>query len=77
MPRIVRSLLENDLYKFTMWQNFYHRHTAAQAEYAFVCRNTPDYPLSTLQVDIEAELDHLCQMRFLPEELDFCEACLI
>ena len=38
---VVRSLLENDLYKFTMWQALLHSHPGAQAEYAFVCRNPP------------------------------------
>jgi len=38
---IVRSLLENDLYKFTMWQALLHSHPGAQAEYRFVCRNAP------------------------------------
>ena len=38
-PPVVRSLLENDLYKFTMWQALLHSHPGAQAEYAFFCRN--------------------------------------
>ena len=36
---VVRSLLENDLYKFTMWQALLHSHPGAQVEYRFVCRN--------------------------------------
>jgi nicotinate phosphoribosyltransferase len=66
---VVRSLLENDLYKFTMWQAFLHSHPGAQAEYTFVCRNTPVYPLSMLKDEVEAELDHLCTMSFADEEL--------
>ena len=45
---IVRSLLENDLYKFTMWQALLHSHPAAEAEYRFVCRNHPAFPLRDL-----------------------------
>ncbi|SFN94856.1 nicotinate phosphoribosyltransferase [Formivibrio citricus] len=70
-PPIVQSLLENDLYKFTMWQALLHSHPGAQAEYAFVCRNTPAYPLAELKQDIEAELDALCSLNFSRDELDY------
>ena len=33
MDPIVHSLLETDLYKFTMWQALLHQYPAAQAEY--------------------------------------------
>ncbi|PWF55026.1 nicotinate phosphoribosyltransferase [Massilia glaciei] len=71
MKPIVRSLLETDLYKFTMWQALLHRHPDAQTEYAFVCRNQPAYPLAELKGDVERELDHLCQMTFAEDELDY------
>ncbi|WP_426112635.1 nicotinate phosphoribosyltransferase [Massilia sp. PWRC2] len=70
MP-IVRSLLETDLYKFTMWQALLHRHPATQAEYAFVCRNEPAYPLAELQAALDAELDHLCTLHFLEDEVAY------
>ncbi|WP_432721232.1 nicotinate phosphoribosyltransferase [Jeongeupia wiesaeckerbachi] len=68
---VVRSLLENDLYKFTMWQALLHSHPGAMAEYAFVCRNTPAFPLSELKAEVETELDHLCTMQFAQDELDY------
>jgi nicotinate phosphoribosyltransferase len=68
MKPIVRSLLENDLYKFTMWQALLHSHPGAQAEYEFVCRNTPAYPLSELEAEVNRELDHLCTMSFTEDE---------
>lgn len=71
MKPIVRSLLETDLYKFTMWQALLHRHPDAQTEYAFVCRNQPDYPLAELKHDVERELDHLCLSSFADDELDY------
>ncbi len=71
MKPIVRSLLENDLYKFTMWQALLHSHPEAQAEYAFVCRNTPAYPLAELLNDANRALDHLCSLSFSEEELDY------
>jgi nicotinate phosphoribosyltransferase len=71
---IVNSLLENDLYKFSMWQALMHSHPGARAEYAFVCRNEPEYPLSELANDIERELDHLCSIYFTQDELDYLGA---
>ena len=71
MHHVVRSLLETDLYKFTMWQALLHSHPSAQAEYAFVCRNEPEYPLAELKVDVERELDHLCSLSFTLEEIDY------
>jgi nicotinate phosphoribosyltransferase len=71
MKPIVHSLLENDLYKFTMWQALLHSHPGAQTEYAFVCRNTPAYPLAELKADVERELDHLCSLSFTEDELEY------
>lgn len=68
---VVRSLLENDLYKFTMWQALLHSHPGAQAEYRFVCRNTPAFPLAELRNDVERELDRLCSLVFAQDELDY------
>lgn len=68
---IIRSLLDTDLYKFTMWQTMLHRHPATQAEYTFICRNTPAYPLADLLGELDAQLDHLCTLRFAPDELDY------
>ena len=71
MPAIITSLLDTDLYKFTMWQAMLHRHPQTQAQYEFVCRNQPAYPLADLLDEVNAELDHLCQLRFTPGELDY------
>ncbi len=68
---IVRSLLENDLYKFTMWQALLHSHPAAEAEYRFVCRNTPQFSLAELLPALDRELDHLCTLSFTEDELAY------
>jgi nicotinate phosphoribosyltransferase len=68
---IVRSLLETDLYKFTMWQALLHGHPNSITEYEFVCRNTPAYPLAELREAVERELDHLCSISFSEAELNF------
>ena len=68
---VVRSLLETDLYKFTMWQALLHSHPGAYAEYQFVCRNEPQFPLAKLVPEVEAELDRLCSLRFEEHELEY------
>ncbi|KAF7599054.1 MAG: nicotinate phosphoribosyltransferase [Candidatus Dactylopiibacterium carminicum] len=68
---VVHSLLENDLYKFTMWQALLHSNPGAQAEYRFVCRNRPAFPLTALKVAVEKELDRLCSLHFTQDELDY------
>jgi nicotinate phosphoribosyltransferase len=68
---VIHSLLDTDLYKFTMWQPMLHRHPQTQATYRFVCRNTPDYPLAELLPEVQAQLDHLCSLRFRRDELDY------
>lgn len=70
-PPIVRSLLENDLYKFTMWQALLHSHPGAEAEYHFVCRNAPAFPLAALKDQVEEEVEHLCSLAFRPDELEY------
>ena len=68
---VVRSLLENDLYKFTMWQSLLHSNPGAQAEYRFVCRNTPAFPLAELKAEVDDELDRLCTLYFTQDEPDY------
>ncbi|MCD9027408.1 nicotinate phosphoribosyltransferase [Luteimonas sp. BDR2-5] len=69
MP-IIQSLLDTDLYKFTMMQAVLHQHPAAHVEYRFRCR-TPGIDLARHLDAIEAEIDHLCNLRFDDGELDY------
>jgi nicotinate phosphoribosyltransferase len=71
---IIESLLDTDLYKFTMWQPMLHQFPGNQGRYRFVCRNKPAYPLAELKHELEAQLDHLCSLRFNEEELAYLSA---
>jgi nicotinate phosphoribosyltransferase len=68
---VIESLLDTDLYKFTMWQPFLHSFPSNQAEYRFVCRNRPEFPLAQLAAEVEAQLDHLCSLSFGEDELGY------
>ncbi|MBT9501289.1 MAG: nicotinate phosphoribosyltransferase [Burkholderiaceae bacterium] len=71
MTPVIQSLLETDLYKFTMWQTMLHRHPQTQAEYSFLCRNETAFPLAELLPEVEREIDHLCSLGFSLGELAY------
>ncbi|QRO14066.1 nicotinate phosphoribosyltransferase [Moraxella osloensis] len=70
---IIKSLLDTDLYKFTMLQVVLHKFPQTHSVYAFRCRNLEDtaYPLSTLLDEVNSELDALCELRFTADELQY------
>lgn len=71
MPPVITSLLDTDLYKFTMWQAMLHRFPQTQAEYTFNNRRATVVPLAELKDEVERELDHLCALSFRPDELAY------
>ena len=71
MAPIITSLLDTDLYKFTMWQAMLHRNPQTEAEYEVVCRTKTAFPLAELLPEVERELDALCALRFTPEDLAY------
>jgi nicotinate phosphoribosyltransferase len=67
---IIASLLDTDLYKFTMMQVVLHHFPGAQVEYRFKCRN-PGIDLVPYVEEIREEIRHLCTLRFTEAELDY------
>jgi nicotinate phosphoribosyltransferase len=67
---IIRSLLDTDLYKFTMMQVVLHHFPGAQVEYRFRCRN-PGVDLTPYVEEIRDEIRALCRLRFTPDELTY------
>src|SRR5665213_2353670 len=70
---IITSLLDTDLYKFTMMQVVLHHFPGAQVEYRFKCR-TPGIELAPCIEEIEAEIQALCSLRFRDMELNYLRA---
>jgi nicotinate phosphoribosyltransferase len=66
----IQSLLDTDLYKFTMMQVVLHHFPGAQVEYKFKCR-TPGVNLRPHLDEIKAEFEDLCKLRFREDELDY------
>ena len=73
MSAIIQSLLDTDLYKFTMLQVVLHKFPQAHSVYQFRCRNLDDtvYPLVDILDDLNHQLDSLCQLRFQDDELQY------
>jgi nicotinate phosphoribosyltransferase len=67
---IITSLLDTDLYKFTMMQVVLHHFPAAQVEYRFKCRNA-NVDLTPYIGEIRSEIRELCKLRFTRRELDY------
>ena len=68
---IILSLLDTDLYKFNMDQVIFHKHTNLSGEYYFRCRNEGVVFTREMFDEINAQIDHLCSLRFQKEELDY------
>jgi nicotinate phosphoribosyltransferase len=67
---IITSLLDTDLYKFTMMQVVLHQFPGAQVEYKFKCRN-PGINLAPYAAEIREEIRSLCSLRFSDAELTY------
>ena len=68
---IVVSLLDTDLYKFNMDQVIFHKHTNLSGEYYFLCRNEDVRFTQEMFEEINAQIDHLCTLRFKKKELAY------
>lgn len=79
---IITSLLDTDLYKFTMMQVVLHQFPGAQVEYKFKCRNPAidpatglsARPLAPYLAEIRSEIRSLCSLHFQDEELEYLQS---
>ena len=67
---IIQSLLDTDLYKFTMMQVVLHHFPGAQVEYKFKCR-TEGVDFRPYFDEIRAEIAVLGRLRFRDDELEY------
>ncbi|MDQ3271087.1 MAG: nicotinate phosphoribosyltransferase, partial [Pseudomonadota bacterium] len=74
---IITSLLDTDLYKFTMMQVVLHQFPGAQVEYRFKCRNAGAAGMGDLAPyvrEIREEIRLLCSLQFQDAELAYLRA---
>lgn len=67
---IIHSLLDTDLYKFTMMQVVLHHFPGARVEYRFKCRNA-GIDLAQFASQVREEVRHLCSLQFRDAELSY------
>ncbi|MEZ5582600.1 MAG: nicotinate phosphoribosyltransferase [Candidatus Competibacteraceae bacterium] len=67
---IIHSLLDTDLYKFTMMQAVLHQFPGAQVEYRFKCRDI-GVDLRPCADAIRDAIAELCTLRFTEDELSY------
>jgi nicotinate phosphoribosyltransferase len=67
---IIRSLLDTDIYKFSMMQAVLHQFPDARVEYRFRCR-TDGIDLRPIRSELIHEIEQLCSLRLEADELDY------
>lgn len=66
---IIISLLEQDLYKFSMGQAVLHNFPRTIVTVEFKCRSNVN--IAHLKDEVDKQLDYLCSLRFTEEELKY------
>lgn len=68
---IINSLLETDLYKFSMGQAIYHQFPSYMTTWTFKCRNKDVHFTEEMVEEVKAQLKAYCNLRFTEEELTY------
>lgn len=68
---IINSLLETDLYKFSMGQAIYHQFPSYMTTWTFKCRNKDVFFTTEMVTEIKEQLRAYCNLRFTEEELAY------
>ena len=71
MKQIINSLLENDLYKFSMGQAIYHLYSDYKTTWSFKCRNEGVYFSEEMVEEIKRQIKLYCELRFKEDELEY------
>ena len=64
MDQIITSLLENDLYKFSMGQAIYHHFSDYKTTWTFKCRNKDVVFSDDVVEEIKHQIRMYCALRF-------------
>lgn len=71
MEQIINSLLENDMYKFSMCQAIYHQFSDYKTTWTFKCRNTDVKFTPEMVKEIKRQIKLYCSLKFTEDELDY------
>lgn len=73
LHRIIVSLLETDLYKFSMGQCIYHQFPGYKTTWSFKCRNTDVVFTEEMVEEIREQIKCYCELRFTEDELSYLD----
>ena len=68
---IIHSLLETDMYKFSMGQAIYHQMSDYKTTWTFKCRNSDVHFTQEMVEEIRKHIRAYCDLRFTEDELDY------
>ena len=71
LKQIIGSLLEQDMYKFSMGQAIYHKYTDYKTTWSFKCRNQDVVFTPEMVEEIREQIKAYCDLRFTEEELEY------
>ncbi len=70
---IIVSLLENDMYKFSMGQAIYHQFPAYKTTWTFKCRNQDVVFTKEMVQEIRDQIRAYCELTFQEDELQYLD----
>ena len=73
LPQIINSLLETDMYKFSMGQTIFHQFTSYKTTWTFKCRNKDVHFTDEMVEEIKEQVQAFCQLRFTEGELEYLD----
>lgn len=71
LHKIINSLLETDLYKFSMGQAIYHQFPSYKTCWTFKCRNQDVKFSEEMVEEIKSQIKNYCSLKFSEDELNY------
>lgn len=68
---IITSLLETDMYKFSMGQAIFHQFPTYMTTWTFKCRNQGVFFTKDMVEEIKEQIQAFCNLHFTEDELDY------
>ncbi|MCR4746690.1 MAG: nicotinate phosphoribosyltransferase, partial [Lachnospiraceae bacterium] len=73
LHQIINSLLETDLYKFSMGQAIYHQFPDYKTTWTFKCRNEDVHFTPEMVEEIKEQIKAYCNLNFTEDELQYLD----
>lgn len=74
LHQIITSLLETDMYKFSMGQAIYHQFSDYKTTWSFKCRNKDVKFTDEMVAEIKEQIQAYCKLRFTEDELQYLDS---